>query len=121
MIASYWIIASLLALFYLYSGGIKVLRTKDQLRPMMAWIDTFPLGAVRAIGGLEIAGGLGLLLPPLLRVAPGLAAAAAVGLILIQIGAIVLHVRRGEGRSIALNVALLIAATATALLATVTT
>lgn len=114
----YWIIASLLALFYLYSGGIKALRAKDQLRPMMAWIDTVPLGAVRAIGGLEIAGGLGLILPPLLRIAPGLAVAAALGLVLVQIGAIVLHVRRSEGKAIGLNIALLIAAIAAALLAT---
>lgn len=117
MNAVYWITASLLALFYLYSGGVKVLRTKDQLRPMMAWIDTIPLAVVRAIGGLEIAGALGLILPPLLHVAPGLAVAAALGLVLIQIGAIVLHARRGEGRTIGLNVALLIAATGTALLA----
>jgi len=117
MSAVYWIMASLLALFYLYSGGIKVLRTKDQLRPMMKWIDTIPLAAVRTIGGLEIAGGLGLILPPLLRVAPGLTIAAAVGLVLIQIGAIGLHARRGEGRTTGLNIALVLAATGTALLA----
>ena len=118
MSAVYWIIASLLALFYFYSGGIKVFRTKDQLRPMMAWIDTVPLAAIRVIGGLEIAGGLGLILPPLLRTAPGLAVAAALGLVLLQIGGIVLHIRRGEGKAIGLSIALLIAAIASALLAT---
>jgi hypothetical protein len=30
---AYWIVAGLLALFYLYAGGLKVLRSPDQLRP----------------------------------------------------------------------------------------
>jgi hypothetical protein len=51
MTVAYWIVAALLALFYLYSGGLKVLRSPDQLRPMMGWIDTVPLRLVRTIGG----------------------------------------------------------------------
>ena len=33
MRVAYWIVAGLLALLYLYSGGSKVVRSKDQLRP----------------------------------------------------------------------------------------
>jgi len=50
-------------LLYLYSGGLKVLRTPDQLRPMMGWIDTMPLRLVRVIGVLEVLGALGLICP----------------------------------------------------------
>ena len=50
MTVAYWIVAGLLALVYLYSGGLKVVRSPDQLRPMMGWIDTLPLRLVRAIG-----------------------------------------------------------------------
>ena len=32
MTVAYWVLASLLAALYLYSGGMKVLRTRDQLR-----------------------------------------------------------------------------------------
>ena len=39
---AYWIVAGLLALFYLYAGGMKVIRSRDQLRPMMAWVDRMP-------------------------------------------------------------------------------
>ena len=67
MTVAYWIVASLLALFYLYAGGLKVLRSPDQLRPMMGWIDTVPLRLVRAIGVLEVLGALGLILPPRCR------------------------------------------------------
>jgi len=54
MTVAYWIIAGLLALLYLYSGGLKVLRSPDQLRPMMGWVDTVPLRLLRTIGVLEI-------------------------------------------------------------------
>jgi DoxX-like family len=91
MTVAYWIVATLLALVYLYSGGLKVLRSPDQLRPMMGWIDTLPLRLVRSIGGLEVLGAFGLILPPLTGIAPALALAAATGFVLIQVGAISLH------------------------------
>ncbi len=103
---AYWIIASL----YLYAGAIKVGHTKDQLRPMMGWIDTVPLRLVRLIGTLEVLGAIGLILPPLTGVATGFALAAAIGLVAVQIGAISLHVSRGEVNVIGFNVALLVLA-----------
>ncbi|GAA1791970.1 DoxX family protein [Luedemannella flava] len=115
---AYWILAGLLALFYLYAGGLKVSRTQDQLRPMMAWVDQIPMPAVRLIGTLEILGAVGLILPPLTGIAPVLALVAAIGLALIQVGGIVVHVSRGETRVIGLNIGLLAAAVATAWLAT---
>jgi hypothetical protein len=107
MTLAYWIVAALLALFYLYSGGIKVAGSKDQLRPMMGWIDTVPLRLVRTIGVLEVLGALGLILPPLTGIAAGLALAAAIGLVLLQAGAISLHLSRGEAKMIGLNIVLL--------------
>ena len=119
-VSAYWIIAGLLALFYLYSGGVKIIRTPDQLRPMMGWIDTIPLPIVRAIGALEVAGAIGLILPKLTGVLPGLAVAAAIGLVLVQIGGIALHVSRGESKQIGMNIALLVLAIAAAWLALTT-
>jgi DoxX-like family len=107
MTVAYWIVAAVLAVFYLYAGGIKILRSKDQLRPMMGWVDTVPLRLVRTIGVLEVLGALGLILPPLTGIAAGLALAAATGFVLIQVGAISLHLRRGEAKLIGLNIALL--------------
>ncbi len=115
---AYWILGGLLALFYLYSGGIKMFQSQDRLRPMMAWVDQIPMPLVRAIGTLEVLGAIGLILPPLTGVATALALAAAIGLVLVQIGGIVTHVSRGETKVIGLNIALLIAAAVTAWLAT---
>lgn len=96
MQVAYWIIAGLLAVLYLYSGVLKIIRSKDQLRPMMQWVDDMPLGAIRAIGVLEVLGAIGLILPPLLGILPWLAFAAAIGLTLLQVGAIIVHVRRHD-------------------------
>ncbi|BCJ44112.1 membrane protein [Actinoplanes ianthinogenes] len=116
---AYWILAGLLALFYLYAGGLKTVRSQDQLRPMMGWVDQIPMPLVRTIGVLEILGAVGLILPPLTGIATALAFAAAIGLVLIQIGGIITHVSRGETKVIGLNIALLAAAAVTAWLATV--
>jgi hypothetical protein len=115
---AFWIVGGLLALFYAYSGGIKIVRSRDQLRPMMAWIDDVPLPLTRTIGVLEVLGALGLVLPPLTDIAPGVAIAAAIGLVLVQVGALSLHLRRDEAKQTPLNVVLLVLATVAAWLAT---
>ncbi|QEU96744.1 DoxX family protein [Streptomyces kanamyceticus] len=114
---AYWIVAGLLALFYFYAGTLKVIRSRDQLRPMMAWVDHIPLPALRALGTVEVLGAIGLILPPLTGIAPSLASAAAIGFVLLQIGAIAVHLRI-EDRRIALNAGLIVTAAVTAWLAT---
>ncbi|MFD8806090.1 DoxX family protein [Streptomyces sp. NPDC059597] len=113
---AYWIIAGLLALFYLYAGAMKVIRSRDQLRPMMGWVDRIPLLAVRALGAVEILGAAGLILPPLTGIAPPLALAAAIGFALLQVGAGAVHLT-GEDRQITLNIGLVVAAGVTVWLA----
>jgi DoxX-like family len=116
MRTAYWIVAAFLAVLYLYSGALKILRSKDQLRPMMAWVDAMPLRFVRAIGVVEVLGALGLILPPLTGIAPALAVA--IGFVLVQVGALFLHVSRGEVKVIGLNIGLLALAVVTVWLAT---
>ncbi|MBU3868276.1 DoxX family protein [Streptomyces sp. 4503] len=112
MNVAYWIVAGLLALFYCYGGGLKVVRSRERLRPMMAWVDTTPMSAVRAIGVIEVLGATGLILPPLTGVAPWLTLAAAIGFVVLQIGATRVHLIRGD-RQVALNITLLVAAAVT--------
>ncbi len=119
MITAYWIVGALLALMYLYSGGMKVFRSKAALRPMMGWVDSMPFAAVKTIGGLEILGAVGLILPPLTHVAVGLALAAAVGFVVLQVLAIGVHVRRAEWKLLPLNAVLLVLAAVEIRLSTV--
>ncbi|MGQ5598221.1 DoxX family protein [Streptomyces sp. ESR1.13] len=102
---AYWAVAGLLALFSFYSGALKVSRSRDRLRPMMAWVDRVPLPVLRALGAVELLGATGLILPRLTGIAPLLAPAVAIGFVLLQAGAITVHLT-GEDRRITLNVGL---------------
>ncbi len=116
---AYWIIAASLGVFYLYAGGKKVMQSKEQLAPMMGWVDTIPMWLVRVIGTLEILGVIGLVVPPLTNAVPALALAAAIGFVVLQILATGLHLSRGEAKDIGLNLVLLVLAAVEAWLATV--
>ena len=101
-----WIISGLLALAFLAAGAMKLMRTREQLQPQMAYVEDFSDGQIKAIGGLEVAGAIGLILPWLLDIAPILTPLAAVGLVLTMIGAAITHIRRGETSLIVPNVVL---------------
>ncbi|MDT5041007.1 MAG: hypothetical protein QOE51_1992 [Actinoplanes sp.] len=105
-----WIVASLLALGFLAGGSMKAFRPKEDLRKNMGWVDDFSPGMVKTIGVLEILAAIGLILPPALDIAPIFAPLAALGLVLMMIGAIVVHTRRKEHQSLAVNVVLLLLA-----------
>ncbi|MBD5786009.1 DoxX family protein [Cellulosimicrobium terreum] len=119
MTVAYWIVAALLAVFYGYAGGKKLLQSTEQLQPMMGWVDAVPMPAVRAVGAIEVLGAVGLLLPPLTGIAPWLALVAAAGFVVLQVAAAALHLSRGERKLIGLNVVLVVLAVAATWLATV--
>ena len=111
MNAVLWIIAGVLAVAFLASGVMKLARTKEQLAASgMGWTEDVSAGTVKLIGALEVLAAIGLILPALLDIAPVLVPLAAVGLVLIMVGAAVTHGRRGETPLIAVNVVLLILA-----------
>ena len=79
-----WIVQVLLALLFLFAGGMKLILPLDKLTgpvPIPGWF-------VRFIGEFEVLGGLGLILPSLLRIEPWLTPLAALGLVFIMIGAV---------------------------------
>ncbi|MEU0467376.1 DoxX family protein [Amycolatopsis sp. NPDC006131] len=102
----------------LFAGGKKIAQSREQLAPMMGWVDTVPMWAVRGIGAVEILGVLGLVLPPLTGVAPALALVAALGFAVLQVLAAGLHLSRGEVKETGLNVPLIALAGVAAWLAT---
>ncbi|GAA3826059.1 MULTISPECIES: DoxX family protein [Amycolatopsis] len=115
---AYWIVAALLGVLYLFAGGKKIAQSREQLAPMMGWVDTVPMWAVRGIGAVEVLGVLGLVLPPLTGVAPALALVAALGFAVLQVLAAGLHLSRGEVKETGLNVPLIALAGVAAWLAT---
>lgn len=106
-----WIVAAVLAAAFLAAGSMKILQPKQALAERgLAWVDSFPAAGVKAIGALEVLAAIGLIVPPLIGVAPELAPAAAVGLILLMLGAAITHQRRGEPQYMGANALLLLLA-----------
>lgn len=103
-----WIIAGLLAAAFLASGLMKLAWPKATLAASgMGWVDDVSDTQVKGIGALEVLAAVGLILPAALDIAPVLVPLAALGLVLIMIGAAVTHGRRGEHQMIAVNAVLL--------------
>src|SRR5437870_2100094 len=78
-----WVVQGLLAALFLFAGGAKLVLPLDQLAGPVA----LPGWFLRFIGAAEVLGALGLVLPGLLRIRPGLTPLAAAGLVIIRIGA----------------------------------
>lgn len=93
-----WVIAGLLAVAFLGAGAMKLATPRAKLleNPQMQWASDFSEPMVKAIGAAEVLGAIGLVLPPLLGISPGLAPIAALCLAAVMGGAVATHVRRKE-------------------------
>jgi hypothetical protein len=91
-----WTVQALLALIFLFAGGMKLILPLEALTSMGSPDQTpLPGWFVRFTGIAEVLGALGLILPGLLRIQPGLTPLAAAGLVIIMIGATVLTLASG--------------------------
>jgi hypothetical protein len=86
-----WIVQGLLALLFLWAGGMKLVLPLDKLAGPIPLPGLF----VRFIGVAEVLGAIGLILPGLLHIRPGLTPLAAAGLLIIMIGATVITLAGG--------------------------
>jgi uncharacterized membrane protein YphA (DoxX/SURF4 family) len=78
-----WTVQGLLALLFVWAGGMKLVLPLDQLAGPVPLPGLF----LRFIGVAEVLGGIGLILPGALRIRPGLTPLAALGLVIIMVGA----------------------------------
>jgi len=87
-----WVVQSLLALIFALASSLPKLLLPPEMLPMPIPI---PRALMLFVGVAELAGALGLVLPGLLRIWPILTPLAAVGLVLLMIGAVALTVSGG--------------------------
>lgn len=92
-----WIIQILLGLLFVFAGGSKLVMSIEVMHDLARQSGQTPLPGMllRFIGVAELLGGLGLVLPGLLRIRPGLTPLAAAGLLIIMIGATVITMSSG--------------------------
>jgi uncharacterized membrane protein YphA (DoxX/SURF4 family) len=84
-----WVFQVLLAVLFLFAGGTKLVMSAAELTGSTP----LPAPFLRFIGVMEILGGLGLILPGLLRIRTELTPLAAAGLVIIMIGAVILTIQ----------------------------
>ena len=106
-----WVLQVLLGLVFIMAGVTKGFQPIESMVESMPWVTTVPAALVRFIGISELLGGLGLLLPSILRIKPHLTVWAVIGLTVVMVLAAVFHASRGEFGVIGVN-ALFIASTA---------
>lgn len=103
-----WVAQVLLALVFGAAGVMKLFQPVEALGTMMNWVNHSPELLVRFIGFVELAGALGMILPPLTRILPLLTPLAALGFAIIQVLAIAVHASLGEtAMSLPMNLLLL--------------
>jgi uncharacterized membrane protein YphA (DoxX/SURF4 family) len=105
-----WILQGLLAAVFLMAGAMKLLQPKERLAARMAWVNDFSPTQLKGIGTLEVLGAVGVTAPWALRILTFFTPLAALGLVLLMIGAAVTHIRRSEPLMLAGNVVLLVLA-----------
>jgi hypothetical protein len=93
-----WTVQVLLALLFLFAGGMKLVAPPEMMKGPIE----FPILFLRFIGVCEFAGGLGVILPGLLRIRTGLTPLAAAGLVIIMIGATATTLAGGMGAAAAI-------------------
>jgi uncharacterized membrane protein YphA (DoxX/SURF4 family) len=101
-----WVLQVVLALIFLMAGGLKLAMSKEKARERLAWVEDFSEPTLKLIGAMEVLGALGLVLPAATGIAPVLTPLAAVGLAVLMVAAAVVHTRRREYGSVALNAVL---------------
>ena len=96
MNAALWIVQGLLALLFLFAGGMKLVLPIEAMKGPVE----FPGLFMRFIGVCEVLGGLALVLPQLTGILPGLTPLAAAGLLIIMSGATVVSAIGGVATAI---------------------
>ncbi|WKU06533.1 DoxX family protein [Micromonospora sp. HUAS LYJ1] len=105
-----WIVQILLAAIFAGAGLTKLTQPKEKLLDRMGWVRNVPPLQVKALGAAELLAALGLVLPGLAGIATVLTPLAAVGLVIVMAGAIVVHVRAREHPGTVMTVVLLVLA-----------
>ena len=105
-----WILQAALAALFALSGLGKAFQPKDKVIVKAPALADYSPPVIRFIGGAELAGALGLILPAALGLATALTPAAALGLgVMMLLGARV-HLRRGETPGVAVTLVLFVLA-----------
>jgi hypothetical protein len=100
-----WIAAGLLAAIALSGGLTKMFVPREKLAAARGggWVADNGVTFLKTLGVLELLAAVGLILPAVLDIAPALVPVTAVCWVLLMVGAMITHGRRGESAFVAVN------------------
>jgi len=98
-----WITQWILAMVFILAGWMKTLTPIDELAVNLPWVKQTPEMLVRFIGISELLGGIGLVLPSILKIKPILTPWAAISLALVMFLALIFHLYLGDYNATAIN------------------
>ena len=98
-----WVLQWLFGVYFIAIGILHFIVPEGMPAPM-EWMYDLSDTLHVVVGIAEVLGGLGLILPSITRIQPQLTVYAAVGLLLVMVGAVVYHLDRGESQSVVTNV-----------------
>ena len=98
-----WAAQGLLSVTFVGAGLWKLATPVPDLAAKMPWMGQVSPRFLHVTAVFDILGGLGVLLPSLTRIRPGLSVLAALGCVALQASAIVFHISRGEGANTPFN------------------
>ncbi len=84
-----WVVSALLALAFLFVGGMKLTTPTAEMAQMSQGV---PVILLRIAGAAEVLGALGLILPAATRILPVLTPLAASGLVVVMLGATITNI-----------------------------
>jgi hypothetical protein len=97
-----WIVAGLMAVAFAVGGLSKLIIPKEKIAklPGGKWVEGVSADFVKATGVLDLLAAAGLILPATLDIAPVLVPVAAVGVVLLMIGAGIVRLQYGSPKAI---------------------
>ena len=99
-----WIVQVLLGVMLAGTGLWKLATPIPELASKMPWMGEVSPAFLYTTAAFDLLGGVGVVLPSLTRIKPGLAVLAAIGCAALMLAAIVFHVSRGEAAITPFNV-----------------
>jgi hypothetical protein len=98
-----WLVQGLLFVIFVGTAVWKLATPLPKLAAMIPWAGQVSVPFLYFTAVADFAGGLGVLLPSLTRIKPGLTVLAALGCVALQASAIVFHFSRGEAANTPFN------------------
>lgn len=99
-----WIVQGILAITFLWAGFMKLFKSENLPFP---WVKD-NANLVMITGIVDLLGGLGIVLPTLLRIQPKLTIYTAYGIVTLMTIAGIFHISRGEAKDIGFNIFMLL-------------